>query len=87
MAAAATASGGRVMREESGIGALTARARMETKSSASSLALKIERGVAVGKQRWRSPFTVPQIDASCAPRRDGGSLESRGLVRAFEKLL
>ena len=43
--------------------------------------------VEIGGVLHFTPFVVPAPDASCAPRRDGGSLESHGLMRAFEKLL
>ena len=60
---------------------------MKAKTATSGLALRVGWMVSFNDQTWVTPFLVTTPDASCGPRRQGGSLESRGLMRAFEKLL
>ena len=37
--------------------------------------------------KFASPALVTETDLSCHSRREGGAVEQRALVRAFEKLL
>ena len=87
LAALACENEGAVLREDSTIGSLVAKNGMNAKATTSGLALRIGWTISFDNQVWVTPLIVTAPDASCGPRREGGSLESRGLVRSFEKLL